>query len=539
MGYKHGVYGTHTRSQAKSAPQAGEVVAYIGTAPINLIRGFEDLGLVNTPIKVSNLDDAYEKIGYSDDWDSFSVNEAVDYHFNNTKHNVGSIFVINVLDPSVHKKSSQTTKTVAFNFGKAEFTSSKIILDTFAIAGKVEGEDYELSYDMAAGTVKIDSSKAETPMTGDVEVAYYEVDPALIADSDIIGTQNPDGTVTGLKALKLLYPKYNAVCNMIAAPGFSDKPDIYRAMVSAAQKISNHWDAVVFADIPISYGTVSYNAVTPEGTENPQEEGWYVVDDGEYVLTTDTAVQSGTTYYEKVSSTVGVDTMAKAEAWQDENGYTSELSKVFWPMAKNGEKIYHLSTIWAAERLYIDNENNSVPFESASNTEIMATGLHFGENVPNPGFDDQEANELNQHGITTIAYWDGSWVLWGPHTAAYRYGTSMDPKVIFDTNIAMLLYCTNGFQIRHGAEIDRPLSPAKKEAIRIAEQNILDGLVSTGALIGEPTVEFKASENSTNDLLNGDFTWSELITPTPPLKSATGKVTYTDEGFSVYVGQEG
>jgi hypothetical protein len=46
--------------------------------------------------------------------------------------------------------------------------------------------------------------------------------------------------------------------------------------------------------------TYTYHSVTPEGTENPQEEGWYVSNSsGGYVLTTDTTVQSGTTYYER------------------------------------------------------------------------------------------------------------------------------------------------------------------------------------------------------------------------------------------------
>lgn len=46
--------------------------------------------------------------------------------------------------------------------------------------------------------------------------------------------------------------------------------------------------------------TYTYDEVTPVGTENPQEEGWYVSDGaGGYELTTDTSVQGGTTYYEK------------------------------------------------------------------------------------------------------------------------------------------------------------------------------------------------------------------------------------------------
>ena len=46
--------------------------------------------------------------------------------------------------------------------------------------------------------------------------------------------------------------------------------------------------------------TYTYDEVTPVGTENPQEEGWYVSDGaGGYTATTDTTVQVGTTYYEK------------------------------------------------------------------------------------------------------------------------------------------------------------------------------------------------------------------------------------------------
>ena len=44
-----------------------------------------------------------------------------------------------------------------------------------------------------------------------------------------------------------------------------------------------------------------YDEVTPVGSENPSEEGWYVLDDGEYVLTSDETVQAGTTYYQYVA----------------------------------------------------------------------------------------------------------------------------------------------------------------------------------------------------------------------------------------------
>ena len=46
--------------------------------------------------------------------------------------------------------------------------------------------------------------------------------------------------------------------------------------------------------------TYTYAAVTPEGTENPAEEGWYESDgEGGYTLTADTTVDAGKTYYER------------------------------------------------------------------------------------------------------------------------------------------------------------------------------------------------------------------------------------------------
>lgn len=55
---------------------------------------------------------------------------------------------------------------------------------------------------------------------------------------------------------------------------------------------------------PISGSTtVTYTAVTPVGTENPSEEGWYVLSGNRYVLATDATVDSNKTYYEATANT--------------------------------------------------------------------------------------------------------------------------------------------------------------------------------------------------------------------------------------------
>ena len=45
--------------------------------------------------------------------------------------------------------------------------------------------------------------------------------------------------------------------------------------------------------------TYEYTAVVPVGTENPKEEGWYVLSGDKYILTTDTEVDTNKTYYER------------------------------------------------------------------------------------------------------------------------------------------------------------------------------------------------------------------------------------------------
>ena len=60
-------------------------------------------------------------------------------------------------------------------------------------------------------------------------------------------------------------------------------------------------DTPVIGDTFLYMGSTvfEYLEVTPSGNENPQEEGWYVYNQAEdvYVLSTDTEIQSGTTYY--------------------------------------------------------------------------------------------------------------------------------------------------------------------------------------------------------------------------------------------------
>lgn len=490
--YLYGAYGHLGETIAQSAVQAGTVPVYVGTAPINLVRSYKDIKGINAPLKLNNFVDAQRKLGISPDWEKFTLCEVMTAHFNNPVGNIGPIYVINVLDPDVHKKATQTTKQLTFVNGRAEFVSDTIILDTFAITEKAEGVDYNLDYNYTKNSVIITSADPAEPLTGSINVTFYEIDTANITADSIIGGVTAGGEYTGLGALKLLYQEQYQVCNLLAAPGWSHAPKVYNALISAAQKINGHWDAFVLADIPL----------------------------------TD-------------SESAAVDTIQKAIDWKKANGYTNERSKVCWPQTvDNAGQIFHLSTLATVELMRADFSHDSVPMETCGNKEIQGIKQYFGATSKNRGFDQQDANDLTSNGIMTIISWGGNWVLWGDHTAAYTYGADVDARAIFDVNMRMLFHITNSFQREWSPTIDSPMTLQLRDRILNREQEKLDALVARGALIGDPTVLFLESENSTTDMMNGDFRWDIAATPTPPLKSATVYVAYTDAGFSAYFSDE-
>jgi len=628
MSYKYGTYGHLADSVVSATDVSSTAAVYIGTAPVNLVRGFQDAGVVNSPIRIDSYTDAKEKIGISPDWATFSLCEAVEAHFNNGKGNVGPIYVINVLNPTTDRAATQTTKSLTFVNGKASFASDKIILDTFALADKAEGTDYNLAYNFLTGKVMITSADENNLLTGTLAASYYEVDASGIDIDTIIGVATDAGVYTGIQAANLIYQKYNVIPNIFAAPGWSQYPDVYKALIQIATKLNGHWDGFVYADIPLSYVkptsytpvsdpnpgdnpstsswyeydetnhvyavsedtqvntskiyyTVAETAAEPEPSDNPSSKGWYEKSGTTYTLSADTEVDAGKTYYVITPSAVtnvnpgdnprsegwyelnGVtytastdtqvnvdktyyeagsseteknDTIAKANDWKTNNGYTSERSKVFWPKALGtDDKVYCVSTLAVVETLRVDNSHSGVPFETCGNKTVSVKKQFFGEDSANQGFDIEKGNQLCANGVSTIIFWSGAWRLWGDSTAAYVYGDeSVDLRDYFDVTMRMLLHLTNRFQRVWFTTIDKPFTISVRDTILVREQQYLDSLVATGALIGKPTITFDEVLNTMAEVRAGNFYFNIAVTPTPPFHSATAYVAYTDEGFSAY-----
>ncbi len=110
MAYKHGVYGEKVATQDTLPPSGvATLPVYIGTAPVGTLT--DSSNAINKPILVTGFDDAKAKIGYSDDWEEYTLCEAVYAHFKNKVGSIGPIIVINVFDPAKHNAETHVAPT--------------------------------------------------------------------------------------------------------------------------------------------------------------------------------------------------------------------------------------------------------------------------------------------------------------------------------------------------------------------------------------------------------------------------------------------
>jgi len=471
--YKHGAYADILPTQDFIPPSGvGTFPVYFGRLPVHQLMDYS--GLVNKPILVQSFNDAVAKVGYNDvNWKDFDLCEAIYAHFRNDIQVIGPIVLVNVLDPEKHVVTGKSAEvTLVKGIGYIE--NDKVILNTVEILDKELGVDFSAEYSSDGTKVIIKDLKGT--LTSPVEVTFDEVNPSMATKTELIA---------GLTALELVYQTYNMIPTILDAPGFSHDPDVDAALKGAAQKINGHWYAWVNSNIP---------------------------------------------------ATAEVKTIEQAKTWKNDNGYDGAGEAPCWPMAKNGDRKFHLSTLTTVTMQWVDYNNDNVPFESPSNKPVDVTGMCLEDGTP-VEFDKVKANDLNSKGIRTLTYWGGRWVLWGPHTGAYEYGKDMDAKDKFDSSVRMLYYLVNSFQRRYGTLVDKPMNRAMVDTILNDFQEFLDGLIARGALLhGE--ISFNEISNPTSDIVEGNFVFDVATTTTPPGKSLTAKVQYTTAGLDVLFGGE-
>lgn len=457
MGEFHGVKATETFSPKNTAVvQTNTLPIYFGTAPVNLID--DPTTAVNKVILAYNFEDFEKKLGYSDDWKSFTLCEAAYAHF--IENEQSPIAFVNVLDPSTDIKAS-VPAAVAFVNGMYRIDKEGILKSSVTVTSAdglttyVENTDYLLSFD-DDGKIVISVVSGGSITASSLKVGYSSLDPLAVTANRIIGgTDSITGVRTGLELIEEVFLSTSLVPNIIVAPGFSDNPIIAAIMVAKAQNINGLFEAHAVTDLDASQKYMS---------------------------------------------------VAK---WKEDNDYTSYLQTNTYPMLINDGRTYRSSTLITATMVATDQQNNGIPFQTPSNQPISADGTVYadGTEVRIP-YD--QANILNANGIVTAINWQNGYRAWGNHTGAYP--EYKDAQRSFIPVRRMFSYVKNNLVLRHWQRVDNPLDIRLIESI-VDDANIwLNGLVGAGYLLGA-RVEFRASDNSTDQLGNGKMVYRVFITP--------------------------
>ncbi len=483
--YKHGVYSEQIPFAGNIATKAlGTIPVYIGTAPIQQVNAdgsasFDYSALINTPIIVESLADAKAKIGYSNSWDKYTLGEVIKAHFDNGVAAIGPIVVINIANPELLESTDTTTVVTlsgAVGSKVGYIREPQVAIESVTITAEttITEDDYFLAYEDDG--IKIAITKSGFTDTT-VTAVYKKID---VSDT----TLTPNVFETALAALDTVEIICGVIPNILAAPGYSEKPFYHEKMISKAlARISQKWYLACVSDIP-----------------------------------SDTN-----------------DTVTKAITWKENNGYNSKLDKVCWPMAKFGEKQYHLSTLAVVTIQQQDTDAGSIPYISTSNKGINASSviLKSGKAI---AFDEVTANSLNKVGITTTNLVRGSIRLWGPHMANYDYDhlDNIKPEDRTDSSIRMMQYLLNTLQYNYLDSVDKPFSKRDIDSIKASVQQWLNGLVNEGKLL-YATIQFSET-NTTGDMVDGDFVFDVATTTTPNAKSLTFRVQYSLAGLDTLTG---
>ncbi len=451
---KHGVY-TRQLDTSLSTPVVAScgIPFVVGTAPIHTA---ED-GKVNEPILCYSYAEAVTALGYSDNWEDYTLSEFVYSQF--VLYGVAPVVVLNVLDPDKHKKTVAATEYTVED--SQALLPLEAIKDTVVVTG-YEPEDYSLFYDGENLVLEIDQSGTIPADVGTLEITFSAVAPEMVEISDIVGGFDvTNKKYLGLEAIDSIFGKYSLLVDLILAPGWSHHSEIATVMGAKAESISGFFQGVAIVD----------------------------VDDKEVPYYTD------------------------VPAWKKEKNIFSKHQILCYPSVKLGDRKFHLSTHICGRMGSTDTDNGGCPYESPSNKSLKIDSCVSGENDESMFLSVTQANYLNGNGVVTALNHIGGYVAWGNYTACYPSDT--DVKNYFIPISRMFYWVASTLIMTYWSKTDKPMTRRLIDNVIDSTNMWLNGLYAEEKILGG-RVEFLDDENTTISLMAGTMTFHVYLTPPNP-----------------------
>ena len=479
MAKKHGVFITE-EATAVTVPQESSagLQVVIGTAPINMVD--DPSKVVNVPILANSASEAMASLGYSDEFDKYTLCQSM--YATNNLYQVSPVVYINVLNPDTHKQAlTEATVTVSDLQATVEDTGilkKNLVVKKPAATHGGEAttltvdEDYTIEFDNNGYLVITLLASGAGATATSLQVSGYKLDPSAVTAADIIGAVNAStGAETGMEVIRQVYPKLGVVPGILLAPGWSKIPTVGIALQAKAVNINGVFNAVAFLDIP-------------------------------------TDETSGARKYTDVKTV------------KEKCGFTSEYTYNLWPCVKVGDKILAYSAVAAARTAYTDAEHEDVPSNSPSNKTLAITGtcLEDGTEVI---LDQNQGTTVNGYGVATAINING-FRMWGNYTGAYP--ASGDAKDIWINVRRMFNWQGNTFILTYFDKVDDPMNYVLIENI-VDSENIRCAAYAPTHWAGA-RIEYLEADNPITDILAGKMTFRQHIAPYTPAETIDNILNY-------------
>lgn len=448
----HGV-STSRATTSVSTPNvaASGIIFAVGTAPVQMVNG-----KTNEVIMANTHEEAVKALGYSDDWGKYGLSEFIYTAFQ--LYQTAPVFMVNVLDPSKHKKTVTETHTVEENKIKLPL---EVITGSIKIEGKTAGTDYEAFYNDTECIIEFIENE-----TGELSVAYEAVDPAKVTKADIIGGYSvATHKTTGLELIDSVFPKYTLAPDIIVCPNWTHESEVAAVMAAKGENINGIFEAEAIIDID-----------TTEAT-----------------------------YYTEVP------------AWKKSKNFMKPNELVCYPKLKLGDRVFNYSTQLAGLLAKTDNTGalgGGTPCESASNKSLQADSMVLADGTE-VLMDLQQANYLNDNGVITALNFYNGFVSWGDYSACFPANT--DPVDYFYCINRMFKWVAKTVTLSYWSYTDRRLTRRLIDAILQGINDWLNSLTAEEKILGG-RVEFREEENSLTALMSGKAKFHIYITPPSPMR---------------------
>lgn len=439
---QHGIntYKDDTGSVAVTSAAVG-IPYFIGAWPCHIGGGF-----TGKPQYATTFAEAKELGGYSDNWRNedgspkWSLCQTMYAHFK--LNGMSPAIFYNVFDPEKHKKTvSESEYTVTDHI--VELSEDALINGNLTV--KDAGTALELNIDFEAyylGGKMCVELKSESTHYGAtaLTIGFDAAAPENITASDV---------EMAVETVEMCRSVVGIVPDLLCAPGWSSNPTVAAVMAAKAPSINGLFRAKAVVD-----------------------------------LDTKTA-----------------NTYAKVLDYKNNNGYTSEDMIVCWPMVRNGDYIFDMSTVVCGIIAKVDSGNASCPYESPSNKTIPITGmLDANGNEINLSLPQADIVSVTDGVVTAIN--NGGWSLWGNYLACYPKTTDV-AKMYICTNRVQDWIC-NTFVNTFWQYLDKPFTPVLRDAIINAFNSWLNGLTAEGKIYGGQIV-FSEELNPVTSIMAGMF----------------------------------